>query len=76
MSNPAKLCRSFLFSCTKSIAGKSEASIWSLSNGRKAGGKGKTEKERKGMRMSEGLCYGVAWLQLNPGRRTFFWFVF
>lgn len=37
-----------------------------LSNGRKAGAEGKTEEDRKGMRKSEGLCYGEAWLQLNP----------
>lgn len=43
-----------------------------LSSGRKAGGEGKTEEDRKGMRMSEGLCYGEAWLQLNPEIIIFF----
>lgn len=43
-----------------------------LSSGRKAGGEGKTEEDREGMRMSEGLCYGEAWLQLNPEIIIFF----
>ena len=43
-ANPAKLCRSFSFNCTKSVAGKSEASIWPSVMEERQGVRGKQRK--------------------------------
>lgn len=77
MSKPAKLCRSFnLVAQNLQLESQKHPFGPSVMEERQGGGEGKTETERKGMRMSEGLCYGVAWLLLNPGIRTFCLFAF